>query len=85
MEAGHFKKAWAGPWKAIHGGLIAIFALSAYLYSVVRMGQGSLHLYFDTAAMLIVLVLLGKYLETRAKERISRRPGTRWPIRRSIS
>ncbi len=52
--------------------LIVLGALSAYFYSVARMGRGSLHLYFDTAAMLIVLVLLGKYLEARAKERISR-------------
>jgi heavy metal translocating P-type ATPase len=52
--------------------LIAIGAMSAYGYSLFQMGQGSLHLYFDTAAMLIVLVLLGKYLESRAKERISR-------------
>jgi heavy metal translocating P-type ATPase len=52
--------------------LISLGALSAYFYSTARMGQGSLHLYFDTAAMLIVLVLLGKYLEARAKERISR-------------
>jgi Cu2+-exporting ATPase/Cu+-exporting ATPase len=69
-----FRKAWAGLryGKPSMEVLIAIAALSAYLYSVVRMGQGSLHLYFDTAAMLIVLVLLGKYLETRARERISR-------------
>ena len=52
--------------------LISLGALSAYVYSLVRMGRGSLHLYFDTAAMLIVLVLLGKYLEAQAKERISR-------------
>ncbi len=52
--------------------LIAIGALSAYVYSLFQMGRGSLHLYFDTAAMLIVLVLLGKYLEAQAKERISR-------------
>ncbi len=69
-----FKKAWAGlgqrnPNMEV---LIAIGALSAYAYSLFQMGQGSLHLYFDTAAMLIVLVLLGKYLEARAKERISR-------------
>ena len=52
--------------------LISISALSAYFYSLIQMRQGSLHLYFDTAAMLIVLVLLGKYLEAGAKERISR-------------
>ncbi|MGA3086101.1 MAG: cation-translocating P-type ATPase [Thermodesulfobacteriota bacterium] len=52
--------------------LIAIGALSAYGYSLFQVGRGGLHLYFDTASMLIVLVLLGKYLESRAKERISR-------------
>ncbi len=51
--------------------LISIGALSAYFYSLIQMSHGSLHLYFDTAAMLIVLVLLGKYLEAGAKERIS--------------
>ena len=69
-----FKKALAGlrygsPSMEV---LISIGALSAYFYSLIQMGRGSLHLYFDTAAMLIVLVLLGKYLEARAKERISR-------------
>jgi heavy metal translocating P-type ATPase len=69
-----FKKAFIG---LRHGNpnmelLIAIGALSAYGYSLFQMGQGSLHLYFDTSAILIVLVLLGKYLESRAKERISR-------------
>ncbi|MBI5603433.1 MAG: cation-translocating P-type ATPase [Deltaproteobacteria bacterium] len=52
--------------------LIAMGALSAYFYSLIQMARGSLHLYFDTAAMLIVLVLLGKYLESGARERISR-------------
>jgi heavy metal translocating P-type ATPase len=51
--------------------LIAISALAAYGYSLYRMSQGSLHLYFDTASMLIVLVLLGKYLEAQALERIA--------------
>ncbi len=68
-----FKKAWVGlrygnPTMEV---LIAIGALAAYFYSLFQMMQGSLHLYFDTAAMLIVLVLIGKYLEARAKERVS--------------
>ncbi len=68
-----FKKALAG---LRHGNptmevLISLGALSAYFYSLVQMGRGSLHLYFDTAAMLIVLVLLGKYLEAQAREKIS--------------
>jgi hypothetical protein len=40
--------------------LIAIASLAAYFYSVYRMTQGSLHLYFDTASMLVTLVLLGR-------------------------
>jgi heavy metal translocating P-type ATPase len=51
---------------------ISLGALSAYGYSLFQMSRGSLHLYFDTAAMLIVLVLLGRYLESRARARISR-------------
>ncbi len=50
--------------------LVGIGALSAYGYSVVNLLQGSLHLYFDTACMLIVLVQLGKLLEGWAKNRI---------------
>jgi heavy metal translocating P-type ATPase len=50
--------------------LISIGALSAYTYSLVHFLTGSIHLYFDTACMLITLVLLGKILERRAKDRI---------------
>lgn len=52
--------------------LIALGTLSAYFYSFVQMLRGSLHLYFDTAAMLVTLVLLGNYLETQAREKVSR-------------
>jgi heavy metal translocating P-type ATPase len=51
--------------------LIALGALSAYGYSFLQMVQGSLHLYFDTAAMLVTLVLLGKYIEAQAREKTS--------------
>ena len=51
--------------------LISVGALAAYFYSLVQMARGSLHLYFDTASMLITLVLLGKYIETHARERVS--------------
>ena len=50
--------------------LISIGALSAYSYSVINLLRGSIHLYFDTACMLIILVQLGKLLERRAKDRI---------------
>ena len=51
--------------------LISVGALAAYFYSLVQMSRGSLHLYFDTASMLITLVLLGKYIETHAREKVS--------------
>jgi len=50
--------------------LVGAGAASAYLYSVFNAASGSLHLYFDTASMLITLVLLGKLLERRAKDRV---------------
>jgi len=52
--------------------LISIGVLSAYLYSIFQIFRGSLHLYFDTASMLITLVLVGKYIETHAREKVSR-------------
>jgi heavy metal translocating P-type ATPase len=50
--------------------LISIGSLSAYIYSLAHFFAGSIHLYFDTACMLVTLVLLGKILERRAKDRI---------------
>ena len=52
--------------------LIAIGSFSAYFYSFFQMLRGSLHLYFDTASMLITIVLLGRYIESRARDRVSR-------------
>ncbi|MHC1728844.1 MAG: heavy metal translocating P-type ATPase [Syntrophobacteraceae bacterium] len=51
--------------------LIAIAALAAYFYSLNGMLRGSAHVYFDTASMLVTLVLLGRFIELRAKEKIS--------------
>lgn len=51
--------------------LIAIAALAAYFYSLNAMLRGSAHVYFDTASMLITLVLLGRFIESRAKEKIA--------------
>ncbi len=50
--------------------LIAVGSGSAFLYGVFNFIQGNIHLYFDTAAMLITLVLLGKLLERNAKNRV---------------
>jgi heavy metal translocating P-type ATPase len=49
--------------------LISLGALSAYGLSVYELLRGSLHMYFDTASMLITLILLGKYLEARIRHR----------------
>ncbi|MBW1695979.1 MAG: cation-translocating P-type ATPase [Deltaproteobacteria bacterium] len=55
--------------------LIAAGSLCAYLYSIYRLFQGSAHVYFDTASMLITLTLLGKMLDSRAKDRVQSQLG----------
>ena len=54
--------------------LVALGSGTAFIYSVVLtalilMGSGSGHLYFESAAMIIALVSVGKYFESRSKER----------------
>jgi len=59
--------------------LIAVGTSAAYFYSVVAVLFPSIftaagmepHLYFDTSALIIALILLGRYLETRAKGQTS--------------
>jgi len=46
--------------------LIAVGTTSAFGYSLVSVLKGG-HLYFDTAAVIITLILLGRYLEARIK------------------
>jgi heavy metal translocating P-type ATPase len=74
IYGGHefYKKAWAGIINAAFSmeTLIIIGALSAYFYSTYNLFTGSIHLYYDTASMLITLVLLGKTLERRAKGKV---------------
>ncbi len=67
-----YKKAWAGITNAAFSmeTLIVIGVLSAYFYSTYNLFTGSIHLYYDTASMLITLVLLGKTLERRAKGKV---------------
>jgi P-type Cu+ transporter len=63
-------------WKALRAGsgtmdlLIAIGTSAAFglsLYMLWRAGEHTPHLYFESSAMVITLVLLGKWLEVRAK------------------
>ena len=50
--------------------LIAAGSLSAYLYSVQQLMSGG-EVYFDTAAMTVTLILLGRYIEAGAKRKAS--------------
>jgi Cu+-exporting ATPase len=49
--------------------LVALGALAAWGYSVWLLAQGAHHLYFETAAMIVSLILVGRWLEARAKGR----------------
>lgn len=52
--------------------LVALGTSAAYFYSVYLVFQDPSHgLYFETSAMLITLILLGKYFEAKAKGRSS--------------
>ncbi len=51
--------------------LISMGVLAAYFYSILQMAKGSIYLYFDTACMLVTLVLAGKYIEMWARQRVS--------------
>lgn len=51
--------------------LISIGVLAAYFFSVIQMARGSIQLYFDTACMMVTLVLLGRFIETWARQRVS--------------
>jgi len=67
-----YRRAWAGITTAAFSmeTLITAGSLSSYFYSIYGLLSGSIHLYFDTASMLITLVLLGKLLERRAKSEV---------------
>jgi heavy metal translocating P-type ATPase len=51
--------------------LLALGILAAYGYSVVQTFRGEIHLYFDTATVIVTLVLAGKLIERGAKESTS--------------
>ncbi len=51
--------------------LISTGSFSAYFYSLFHLFKGSIHLYFDAASMLILLILIGKMLEQSAKSKIA--------------
>ncbi len=69
---------YVGAYKSLRNGsanmdvLVAMGSSAAYLYSLpIVFGLMSGHVYFETAAVIITLIKLGKYLEARAKGRTS--------------
>ena len=69
---------YIGAYKSLRNGsanmdvLVAMGSSAAYFYSLpIVLGLLSGHVYFETAAVIITLIKLGKYLEARAKGRTS--------------
>lgn len=69
---------YIGAYKSLRNGsanmdvLVAMGSSAAYLYSIpIVLGLLSGHVYFETAAVIITLIKLGKYLEAKAKGRTS--------------
>lgn len=69
---------YVGAYKSLRNGaanmdvLIAMGSSAAYFYSLpILFGWLSGHVYFETAAVIITLIVLGKFLEARAKGRTS--------------
>jgi heavy metal translocating P-type ATPase len=52
--------------------LIVLGAGAAYGYSLLSLGRGKDRVYFDTAAMLLLLFTLGRYLDAAARARAAR-------------
>jgi len=67
-----YRRAWSGISAAAFSmeTLITVGSFTAYFYSLHGLLSGSIHLYFDTASMLVTLVLLGKLLEKRTKDEV---------------
>ena len=66
---------YKGAFSSLRGGganmdvLIAMGTSAAYFYSIYHVIIGSNELYFESSAVIITLILLGKYFEKRAKTR----------------
>jgi len=68
---------YAGAWSALRHGsanmntLIALGTGAAFLYSLVETVRGGHQVYYEAAAVIIALILLGRTLEARARGRAS--------------
>jgi Cu+-exporting ATPase len=64
---------YVAAWKALRAGtgnmdlLVSLGTSAAYGYSAILVATGGAHTYFDAAAVVITLVLLGRWLEARAR------------------
>ncbi|MGJ9381575.1 heavy metal translocating P-type ATPase [Salipaludibacillus sp. CF4.18] len=64
---------YKGAYKSLRGGsanmdvLVAMGTSAAYFYSVYLVTLGEVNLFFETSAIIITLILLGKLLEAKAK------------------
>ena len=69
LGAGFYMSAWKAMKNRIGNMdlLVAIGTSAAYFLSIYMMAQGHTHLYFEASSVVITLVLLGKWLEKRAK------------------
>lgn len=72
------KQYYVGAYKSLRNGsanmdvLVAMGSSAAYFYSIpIVLGLLEGHVYFETAAVIITLIKLGKYLEAKAKGRTS--------------
>ncbi|MDY6065338.1 MAG: heavy metal translocating P-type ATPase [Finegoldia sp.] len=69
------RRFYVNAYKSLRGGganmdvLVAMGTSAAYLYSVYHVLTGNRQLYFESSAMIITLVLMGKFFEARAKAR----------------
>jgi Cu+-exporting ATPase len=68
---------FADGWKALRHGsanmnsLIALGSGAAFLYSIFVLATGGMDVYFEAAAVIVVLILLGRTLEARAQGQAS--------------
>ena len=72
------KQYYTGAWKSLRNGsanmdvLVAMGSSAAFFYSIpVTLGLLHGHVYYETAAVIITLIKLGKFLEARAKGQTS--------------
>lgn len=64
-----FRRAWSAACVKIYGmeALVSIGVLSSFIFSVTELLSGGTQVYFDSMTVIIVFVLLGKIIESKAK------------------